>query len=149
MKTERYKIIFRDQCLRIFDSNIEKYFAARERTHYEKYLNDRAEQCPYFVILEGNNVVACGGYEVHNGKGWLSWGMVNQSRHGENIGKLLLQHRIEDMKANYGHVSIVIETSQHTQGFYSKFGFNMTKIEKDGYKEGLDKVYMEYRAAKC
>ena len=53
-------------------------------------------------------------------------------------------YRLNQIFNGFGRIAVQIDTSQYTQGFYQKYGFVPTKVEKNGYKEGLDKVHMEY-----
>ena len=99
--------------------------------------------CHTSVVIDKDEVVACGGYDREDNIATLSWGMVECSRHGESIGKYLLLHRLNGIRKDYGSITVKIYTSQHTQGFYQKYSFVPTSVEKNGYKEGLDKVYME------
>jgi len=79
MRIELYKPKYFCACIKIFDSNIGKYFAKAERREFEEYLSSSVEKDAYFVVIKGNDVVACGGYQVHRSIAGLSWGMVNYS----------------------------------------------------------------------
>ena len=145
MNILEYRDEFRDDCLDVLKSNVGKFIAAWEVDEYEKYLKTQAHQESYFVVLDGKEVVACGGYGIVNGTAFLSWGLVRRNRHGEGIGTLLLSYRLNRISTDYSGLPLKIDTSQNTQGFYQKFGFYPTKVVNDGYDKGLDKVYMEYR----
>ncbi|MCQ9641500.1 GNAT family N-acetyltransferase [Chryseobacterium sp. WG14] len=55
-----------------------------------------------------------------NNETGLSWGMVHADYHGQGIGKLLTQFRLDLLKNMYPDKSLRIETSQHTAEFYKK-----------------------------
>lgn len=145
MKIIRYQENYKDECLRVFRSNIGTYFAEWESSEFEEFLDAYAIKLPYFVVVDNDEVVACGGYYQKDGLAGLSWGMVERRHHGESIGKALLLHRLTCIEEEYGNITVEIDTSQLTQGFFEKYGFIPTKVEKDGYKPGLDKVYMTYK----
>jgi len=146
MKIEKYKEEHKERCLEIFQSNLGKYFAGSELKDYESYLERYASGASYFVLLNDEVGVACGGYEEVGEQVALCWGMVHRRYHGKNIGKYLLEHRMACIAQLYNGREVVIDTSQHTQGFYQKHGFKVTRITKNGYAEGLDKVYMVHVA---
>lgn len=148
---KNYNKKFKKDCLHVFNSNVGKFFAAWEVEVFEHFLSDLSSEkntIPYFVFYHEKEIVACGGYEVKNGIGSLRWGMVQQSFHGKSIGKKLLKYRLDAMKKDSRLKKIEINTSHEAQGFYEKFGFKVTKVEKDGFKKGLDKVYMDYAIKK-
>ena len=72
----------------------------------------------------------------------LTWGMVQRDLQGQGYGKALTLYRLDAIKAEYDNVSVIIDTSQHTKGFYEKQGFVVQSIEKDGFDQGLDKYLM-------
>lgn len=69
--------------------------------------------------------------------------MVDADCHGQGIGKLLTQFRLELLEKLYADKIIKIETSQHTAKFYQKNGFKIVDIIADGFSEGLDRYTME------
>lgn len=144
MQIVRYTKENIDSCIKIFQSNVGKYFAEWEFAEFETFLNFQASKVPYFVGSDNDEIVACGGFEKHENSVTLIWGMVERSRHGEALGKMLLMYRLNRIFNELGKISVQIDTSQYTQGFYEKYGFIPTKVEKNGYKEGLDKVYMKF-----
>ena len=126
-----------DACMALFDSNMDKYFVPRERAEFHAFLNPKPND--YYVIeaAEGQ-ILACGGIHVdENGVGRLTWGMSHRERHGQGLGKMLTQRRLELIKANPNARTVLLDTSQHTSGFYEKFGFQVTKIIKDGFGPNL------------
>ena len=131
-----------DQCVDIFISNLDKYFADYEFAEFKSFLNQVAHISTYFVILENDEVVGCGGYEKEQDEIILTWGMVRRDLHGQGYGKQLTIYRLNAIKSKFPNYIIKIDTSQFTKGFYEKQGFKTQAIEKDGYKPGLDKYLM-------
>ncbi|NWJ23074.1 GNAT family N-acetyltransferase [Rhizobium sp. RM] len=128
-------------CLAVFDSNVPHFFAEAERAQYAEFLTGLALQRPYLVFEDGTGIIACGGLETLPEKrtAFLSWGMVARDHHGKGVGRLLTQARLE-LARNLPDVdSITLNTSQHTKGFYEKFGFVMTEVTPDCYAVGLDR----------
>ena len=142
MKTIRYKKSDKEACLRVFESNSGKFFASSERQDFIGFLDNHAEDSFYYIVIDSDEVIACGGFELHDGKIILTWGMVSQPVHKQGIGTGLLMYRLSEARKVYGELEVLIDTSQLTKGFYSKFGFKILSIESNGYAQGLDKVYM-------
>ena len=144
MKIIRYKESFKDECLRVFKSNIGTFFAPHETKGYESYLGLFALKLPYFIVMKSNEVVACGGYAEAGGMATLSWGMVDYDHHGKSIGKHLLVYRLNAIASDFGNIPLTIDTSQQARGFYEKHGFKIIEVVPNGYGDGFDKVFMEY-----
>lgn len=68
--------------------------------------------------------------------------MVRLERHRKGLGRALLHARIDAAKKDPGVRVIRLDTSQHTTGFYERFGFHITGVEPDGYGPGLDRCEM-------
>jgi ribosomal protein S18 acetylase RimI-like enzyme len=134
-----------DRCVAIFISNIDKYFAEYELAEFKTFLAYAATSNTYYVVVDEGVVVACGGFEMFDGQLVLTWGMVRHDLQGQGYGKALTLYRLEAIKALYNDVSVLIDTSQHTKGFYEKLGFVVQSVEKDGFEQGLDKYYMELK----
>ncbi|TSA83126.1 GNAT family N-acetyltransferase [Deinococcus detaillensis] len=141
-----YLITDHAACLSLFESNRPKYFLASERVDYEAFLGRvECEQRPYFVLERGGEVVACGGvgYEVHPKLAYLSWGMVRGDLHGCGLGSELTRSRLDWLRQHWPEVQRVkIDTSQHTEAFYARFGFVVVERITDGFGVGLDEVKM-------
>lgn len=136
-----------EACLKIFDSNIPKFFDAAERNEFCDFLNGTVKERPYLILEYEEYIVGCGGLAVDldQKSAFLSWGMVTNSFHGKGIGKLLTEARLDLARAIPEIEMVTLNTSQHTQGFYAKFGFQMTKVTVDGYGKGLDRWDMVLR----
>lgn len=130
-------------CLTLFDSNVPQYFMSQERDEFIEWL-DKTDRAPYYVLIENNKIVACGGIYVDSDKQivGLAWGMVHGSRHKQGLGKALTVHRLEIMSQQFPDLDQHLETSQLTEAFYLKFGFETIEQIKDGFGPGLDNCKM-------
>jgi ribosomal protein S18 acetylase RimI-like enzyme len=127
----------------IFRSNIPKYFTPAEEAGLYEFLDGYSED--YYVVEVGGEVVGAGGIalnELESPTVSLCWGMVHRDHLGTGLGRNLTEFRIKYSREKYGDVPLTIGTSQHTQGFYEKFGFRLTEYEKDGYGPGIDTCKM-------
>ncbi len=145
MEIHPYSAAFFAQCVNIFVSNHDRYFADYELDEYKTFLQRVAQTHSYFVGREHQNVIACGGFEEWDGVIVLTWGMVDRQHHGNGYGKQLTTYRIQAIHAEYPDKTINIETSQFSHGFYVKQGFTIQSSEKDGFEPGLDKYIMTWR----
>ena len=138
VRIEPYKQKYFDNCVDIIESNTPKFILPIEHLAFKNYLLNKNKT--YFVLFNGFNLVACGGYEINDSqtKAGLSWGLVHIKHHSQGIGSYLLGYRIGSIKKKYPSVNIYLDTSQHTYKFFEKFGFVVRKIYKNGYGEGLD-----------
>ena len=139
----------RPACLKLFDSNLPRFFAESERADFATFLDKvEAEPQPYFVLEHDDSVVACGGvgYEDFPTLASLNWGMVRGDLRGTGLGTQLTQFRLDWLRQHWPAATRVkIETSQHTENFYARFGFEVVEREQSGFGPGLDKVRMVAR----
>jgi ribosomal protein S18 acetylase RimI-like enzyme len=130
-----------DGCLALFDSNTPRFFDVSERESFVGFLKDQALRWPYQVIELDGRIVGCGGHAVEADgiSVALCWGMVDNSLHGRGLGQVLTEARIAAARATPGIARVILNTSQHTQGFYARFGFEAEKVTPDGYAPGIDR----------
>ncbi|MGK9231494.1 GNAT family N-acetyltransferase [Inquilinus limosus] len=130
--------------LALFDSNVPRFFAAQERQDFINFLD--ALSGPYFVLEDAaGEAVGCGGYEAAEGDpsvAALCWGMVRADRHRVGLGTHLLTERLDRIAADPAFRSVAIETTQHSRGFFARFGFVETRSVPDGFAPGMDLVEM-------
>jgi predicted GNAT family N-acyltransferase len=127
----------------IFRSNIPKYFGPAEEPGLHDFLEKYSTD--YYVVEADGEVVGAGGIalnELESPTVSLCWGMVRKDHLGTGVGKKLTQFRIDLSRQKYGRVPMTISTSQHTQGFYEKFGFRLTEHTPDGFGPGIDECKM-------
>jgi predicted GNAT family N-acyltransferase len=132
-------------CLSLVDSNVPTYFAPVERKDFVLFLDDL--RFPYFVLEnDKGEVVACGGYAADKkdkAVAVLCWGMVRRDLHFGGFGKQLLTDRLRRIVAEQQFSTVMIEISQHSQGFFERFGFIAKEVVSDGFAQDLDLVRME------
>lgn len=126
-----------DTVVAIFRSNIPKYFTPDEEPGLREFLRDFPEN--YLVYELGGEVVGSGGIELNaDGTVSLCWGMIRADHLGTGLGRKLTEFRIALARDKFPDRDLVISTSQHTQGFYEKFGFRLTRHVCDGFSPGID-----------
>ena len=139
MQTVRpYAASDRDACLALFDGNTPRFFDPSERAGFAAWLE--ASTQPYLVIERSGRIVACGGHalEACGTVASLCWGMVAQDVHGQGLGRALTQARLDAIRAMPQVARVTMNTSQHTQQFYARFGFEPVKVTPDGFGPGID-----------
>ncbi len=137
-----YKRSDRGRCEALFIGNTPTFFGVHELPEFLALLDQGT--CPYFVVELGGVVAASGGHYVDSdtGFGHLAWGMVGSGKHRQGIGTELLRYRIAKLQDDL-HVSRVeIATSQHSQGFFARHGFEVTAVVADFFAQGLHRVDM-------
>lgn len=143
MRLRPYLLTDKAACLAIFDSNTPLYFGVDERPEFAEFLD--APNCDYFVVEdEAATVVGCGGYYVDSTRGLaaLCWGMVVRDHHKQGLGQFLLRERLAKICQGKEAEQVLIQTSQHTAGFFEKAGFVTTYIVEDAYAPGLHRYDM-------
>ncbi|RTL35455.1 MAG: GNAT family N-acetyltransferase [Burkholderiales bacterium] len=125
-------------CLALFDSNVPQFFAPHERPEFEDWL--RAVPADYLVAERDGRVVACGGWYARGDEGRLCWGLVDRGVHRQGVGQALLAARVQALRATPGVRAVTITTSQLSEGFFVKQGFEVTEREVNGLAPGLDRV---------
>lgn len=142
MHARDYTAADRQGCLAVFDSNVPRYFVTEERAEFAAFLEELPG--PYFVLLDGEAVVGCGGYALEEDGVTASfcWGMVDQRRHGTGLGRRLAEERLARIRADARVGRVQLHTSQHTRGFYERVGFVTLGVTPDAYAPGLDRCDM-------
>ncbi|WP_462380571.1 GNAT family N-acetyltransferase [Pseudomonas sp. Marseille-QA0892] len=138
---ERYNPSTRTACLGLFDANTPRFFAASERPDFERFLDHHASARHFEIGVLDGEVVSCGGFRVDaaTGTAALAWGMVAPEFHGRGIGRVMTHSRLGAASRHPGVIRIILDTSQHTQGFYARLGFKPVSLTRDGYGPGLDR----------
>lgn len=128
----------RDNLIQLIELNVPEYFDISEVNLFVKYLDEELED--YFVVEHDEEIVACGGinYSSKKNQAVISWDMVHPKHQGKGIGGQLLKHRLDFIRAQEKYPRIGVRTSQHTVGFYEKYGFETFEIEKDYWAKGFD-----------
>ena len=133
-----------DAVVAIFRSNIPKYFDHKEEPGLHEFLQSDHVNNYYVIEIEGE-VVGAGGIafnDLESPTVSLCWGMVREDFLGKGVGKELTRFRIDLARGKYPGLPLTIGTSQHTRGFYEKFGFRLTEHTPDGLGPGIDNCRM-------
>ena len=124
----------------IFRSNIPKYFGPSEESGLHDFLRDHSED--YYVLEVDCDIVGAGGIALNGDLDpptvSLCWGMVRRDHLGTGLGKALTDFRVDLAQQKYPGVALTVGTSQHTEGFYKKYGFVTVEHTPDGYGPGID-----------
>ncbi|SFK43904.1 GNAT family N-acetyltransferase [Caulobacter sp. UNC279MFTsu5.1] len=128
----------------LFDSNTPRYFAVVEKADFLAFVDDLPG--PYFVLetLDGE-ALGCGGYARKldaPSVAALCWGMVRGDLHGRRLGERLLAERLDRIAADPVFQTVEIKTTQHSRGFFARYGFVETAHTPDGFAPGMDLVVM-------
>lgn len=143
MKITRFNRLHAHRCMEIFLTNQGKFFDPSEMAMLRSFLENEKLTEEFYVIAEDEDVIGCGGFEL-TGQGQvdLTWGMVHQNFHGRGYGKALLEFRLHRIEQLFGKVVIRVETSQHTKGFFEKYGFETQATKADGFGPDIDYVLL-------
>lgn len=145
MTIRPYRPEDRADCLRVFSSNIPKYFSEEEREAFCDFLLRLPGH--YLVVCdEHGSIVGCGGIAMsltHESAAALTWGMIHADKHGKGLGKALTQARLGLLPTLPAARRVQIDTSHETEGFYEKFGFKTVRRIENGYRIGLHRCDME------
>jgi ribosomal protein S18 acetylase RimI-like enzyme len=131
-----------DECVAVFMSNRDKYFADHELEEFKLYLRKETLKDSYFCVYKGNQVIGCGGFSKEDNEVFLTWGMIRRDLHKQGYGKTLTKFRMKAIREKYPNTPIIINTAQFTKGFYEKQGFKTKAFKKNGFGSGLDKYTM-------
>ena len=135
----------KDACVEIFLSNTPRYFGVDEADEFRQFLETLP--CAYFVATQNDEVVACGGHGYHGKKQAvvLAWGMVRADLHKHGLGIFMLVERLKQIYKDFGETLILIDTSQHSKGFFERCGFQVTEVTENYFAPGIHRVNMELR----
>ena len=133
----------KDQLLELIRLNTPAYFSASEEQDFSNYLDEERED--YYVVEQEGKVVGCGGinYIPAEQTAVISWDMFHPQVQGKGLGRQLVLHRIEKVKTAPLYNRLIVRTSQHTDEFYLKMGFQLKEVVKDYWAPGFDLYYME------
>lgn len=130
------------QVLQLFLLNTPQYFAPQEQADLESFLNKEREE--YYVITDDEGIiVACGGNNIKDNTGWLSWYIVHPECQGKGLGKMMVSYNLRSLKKKVHLTGIKVRTSQLVYRFYERSGFRLLSTTKDYWGEGLDLYEME------
>ncbi|HVF25399.1 MAG TPA: GNAT family N-acetyltransferase [Anaerolineales bacterium] len=142
-KFRPYRSEDKDRCIEIFMSNTPRYFGVEEMDEFRQFLENLP--CAYFVATQNDEIVACGGHGYHGTKQAivLCWGMVPAEFHKQRLGEFMLIERLRHIYKDFGPTIVQIDTSQHSQGFFERYGFQVKEVTDNYFAAGLHRVAME------
>ena len=143
MKIREYKVSDREACLKIFKSNIPKFFLPDEAKGFEEFL-DKMAIGAYWVVENALELIACGGIGTRAEEGRLHYGIVANSYHKQGIGSQLIKFRLAQLIEKATVKAISLDTSQHNPEFFKKFGFVETSVKENEYGPDLHRHDMRW-----
>jgi GNAT superfamily N-acetyltransferase len=145
IRIRRYRPEDRKGVLAAFRSNVPAHFPASEEAWLRSALDE--PDGPLFVVLEGEDIVGFGGYELSAfyDLGTLVFGLVRADRHGAGIGRALLAYRLLHMANSRRRPRwVTVDTHPHTAGFFRRCGFAEIARWPGGYRSGRDRVDLRF-----
>ena len=126
----------------IFKTNEPEFFAKKEKLLFKNYLIKN--NIEYYLLFKKNILIASGGFglNIKTKNIDLTWGMTHCKFQKKGFGTKLLDFRISKINKKFPNKNITLNTSQKTFKFYEKFGFELQKITKNYYYDGLDRYDM-------
>ena len=149
-RIRRYRDSDRKAVLAAFRSNVPAHFPASEEAWLRSALDE--PDGPWFVVVEGDQVVAFGGYELSSfyDLGTLVFGLVRADRHGSGIGRALLHYRLLHMAARKARPRwVTVDTHSHTAGFFQRCGFEEIARWPGGYRSGRERVDLRFELSEA
>ena len=132
-----------DACVAVCAANYPGDILLHEIEEYRGFLAEKPyAPSPYFVVEIDGAVVACGGVAIDGEAAHLCWGLVHPDWHGRGLGTALVNHRLNWSKSQPGLKAVELYTSQRQCTFYERFGFETTKVTKDGLGPDFDRYDM-------
>jgi GNAT superfamily N-acetyltransferase len=123
-------------------------FGANEEASFDEFLHsvhnpgEEGLEVAFEVLEHDGAIVACGGFEVFEGCGFLCWGVVDHARPGEGLGSAMLDRRLGLLRA-WPVSSVFSDTAPVTEGFYARRGFETFFRRPDHWSPGIDLAAME------
>jgi predicted GNAT family N-acyltransferase len=137
MKIRPYTSEDLDDVVKLFRSNLGKYFVEAEEQELRGFLAEYSED--YYVVEIIDEIVAAGGIALNPDQTIsLCWAMVRNDLIGTGLGRALTLFRMQKARKKWGDRPLVTSTSQHTEGFYKKLGFATVEHVPNGFGPGID-----------
>ena len=130
----------RDSVLDIFRQLIPEYFDPSEEEDLKEYLKNEASTC--FVLQVDGQIVSLGGYKVVEEKVQLTWYFTHPDYKGKGYGSQLVEYCKAKALASSQSKKWLVRTSQLSEGFFARFGFETKIIEPNYWGKGLDLYIM-------
>lgn len=143
-----YQKADKNECLDAFRSNVPQYFTHDEISDFKHFLirlESGNESAYFYVVVSNQHIIGCGGFgdKDNNGIVSLAWGFIHKNYHKQGFGEKLLLYRLEKIKQLKPSAPVVIDTTQHSEGFFSNYGFKTKKVTENFYAPGMHRYDME------
>jgi predicted GNAT family N-acyltransferase len=148
----KYRDSDKDSCMKIFKTNVPKYFTLEEVDEFERFLTklsdpQATDNPPYYVMELENKLIGCGGIGEKKGIDGTDcitfvWGMVDRSYHKQGFGEQLLVFRLKEIKTQFPGKQVILDTTQFSYTFFEKYGFRTVKLTENSYGEGMHRYDM-------
>lgn len=132
-----------EKLLAIFKLNTPKYFHKTEIEDFKTYLSENGNS--YLTIEENNKILGGTGYFVNqkDKSGQITWIFFHPDYAGQGYGRQVVEFCLNALRKDKRVEKFTVRTSQLANGFFEKFGYRTTRVEKDYWGKGLDLYEME------
>ncbi len=135
----------------ILRANTPKYFSPADEADFIQYLDDEQWGINYVYLSPQGQVIGCAGsYLTNDDTLNLCWAFFRPGSLGyTSIPRVLADYisaAANDLGINSG-ATIVLNTTQMIARYLSRIGFQIDKVEPDGYGPGYDLVTMTKKSA--
>jgi len=133
----------KDTLIEIFKLNTPQYFDTKEVYDFIEYLNNYSDT--YLTFEHEGKIVGGTGYYVKetDKSGRITWIFFHPNYSGLGLGRQAVEYCLKTLKQIQKVEKLIVTTSQLAYKFFEKFGYRITKIEKDFWGLGLDLYEME------
>jgi hypothetical protein len=142
-----YRPSDRSRLSEIYLSNCPKYFGQDDLADFWSFLDQHADE-NFQVVLADNKVVGCGGFYLKREESICGIAWVMFLRHSLRIRNFLqvsnafFQNLLKGIEATGEGFDIGINTTQHLEKTFQKFGFTTERVLSNGYGLTLDHYVM-------
>ena len=138
-----YKSSDKPRLLEIFKLNTPEYFDCSEEKDFLEYLEENGDT--YLTIEINKEIVGGIGYYVNesDSSGRITWVFFAPDHSGQGLGRQAVAYCLSILNKDKRVEKFMVRTSQHAYRFFEKFGYQISRIEKDYWGQGLDLYEME------
>jgi len=141
MHIREYKASDKEVCLQIVKSNIPEYFSEEDYAKATKWF-ESIDFPNFYIIYNDNHVIGFGGFSFENNQAKLLFGLIHKQYHKQGYGKILSEFRINKIWEINPEITIYLETTEKTFGFFERLGFKTVKIIPGHYYGNFDMYEM-------
>jgi len=133
----------KDTLIEIFKLNTPQNFDTKEVADFIEYLDNYSDT--YLTLEHEGKIVGGTGYYLKetDKSGRITWIFFHPNYAGLGLGRQAIEYCLTALKQNPKVEKLVVTTSQLAYKFFEKFGYRLTRIEKDFWGLGLDLYEME------